>query len=85
VAEGCQMYEGSRSERLSSMERVARRILKAEADDEEVSYWVKKTPEERLEALAVLRQRHERIFPKGIVRRAIRKRLRRVHRQIDNT
>jgi predicted Fe-S protein YdhL (DUF1289 family) len=63
------------------MERVARRILKAEADDEEVSYWVKKTPEERLEALAVLRQRHEGIFRKGIVQRAARKRLRRVRRR----
>ena len=81
MAEGCQMYEGSRSERLSSMERVARRILKAEADDEELSYWVNKTPEERLEALAVLRQRHEGIFPKGFVQRAIRRRVRRVRRR----
>lgn len=63
-----------------TMEKIIRKISKAEADEEDVSYWVKKTPEERLSALAVLRQRHEGIFPKGIVRRAIRKRFRRVHR-----
>ena len=66
------------------MEKVVRRILKPEADDAEVSYWAMKSTEERLTALAVLRQRHERIFPKGIVRRAIRRRVERV-RQMSNS
>ena len=62
------------------MEKIIRKISKAEAEDAEVSYWAEKTPEDRLRALAVIRQRHEGIFPKGIVRRVIRKRIRRVHR-----
>jgi len=65
-------------------ENCMRRILhkaKNHRDDEELSYWVNKTPEERLEALAVLRQRHEGIFPKGFVQRAIRRRVRRVRRR----
>jgi hypothetical protein len=62
------------------MEKIVRKISKAEAEAADVSYWVEKTPEERLTALAVLRQRHEGVFSKGIVRRVIRKRIRRVHR-----
>jgi len=81
VGWGRNMSEERRRERNSAMEKVVTRISKALADEAEISYWVNKTSEERLAALAMLRQRHENIFPKGIVRRAIRKRLRRVHRR----
>jgi len=65
------------------VKKVARIVRKELSDDEDGRFWSEKTPAQRLDAVQVLRERHMALFSKGPIKRADRKRFRRIRKTAE--
>lgn len=60
------------------LKKVMHIIPKQRAEKSDVIFWLRKTPEEKLSALQILREQYIRFFNKGLLYRESRKGLRRI-------